>query len=60
METPAYLSGTMPKAGAANKASTMVTTRVINALFHPDIFKPIINTKSRIIGITETIAAIGF
>jgi hypothetical protein len=36
----------------------MVTTRVINALFHPDIFRPIISTKSRIIGITDTIAAI--
>jgi hypothetical protein len=36
----------------------MVTTRVINALFHPDIFRPIIKMKSNAIGITEIIAAI--
>jgi hypothetical protein len=59
MEAPIYLSGTIPMDGAAMMASRIVTIRVINALFHPDILRPIISTKSRIIGITETIAAIG-
>ena len=48
----------MPSAGAANNASKIVTTRVIKALFHPDIFRPIINMKSRAMGITEISAAI--
>ena len=59
MDTPTYLSGMMPIDGATMIANNMVTTSVINALFHPDTLRPIINTKSRIIGITDTIAAIG-
>jgi hypothetical protein len=49
----------MPKEGAANSANSTVTTRVINALFQPETLNPIIKTKSRIMGMTEIIAAIG-
>ena len=48
----------MPIDGATMIANNMVTTSVINALFQPDILRPIMRTKSRIIGITDTIAAI--
>ena len=49
----------MSNAGAANNANRMVTARVINALFQPDIFIPIIRIKSSRMGITDTNAAIG-
>ena len=55
----ASFSGIIPIAGAANRANRMVTISVINALFHPDILSPIINTKSRMIGINDTNADIG-
>ena len=60
MDTSAYFSGTMPIAGAANNAKRMVTIRVINALFQPETFMPIIRTKSSTMGITDTNAAIDF
>ena len=59
MLTPVYFSGTIPKEGAANSANNTVTMRVVNALFQPETLNPIIKTKSRIMGMTEIIAAIG-
>jgi hypothetical protein len=58
MDTLAYLAGTMPKDGATNTARRIVTMSVTNALFQPATLKPIIRTKRRRIGITETNAAI--
>jgi hypothetical protein len=49
----------MPNEGATNTAKIIVTTSVAKALFHPATLKPIMRTKSRRIGITETNAAIG-